>query len=92
MSIKEKMKEITRSVKKIASEFKPEKVILFGSFAYGKPKADSDVDLAVIKKSRKDFYQRNAEARLIVSDSSLPMDIFVFTPEEFNQKKQLIHL
>ena len=32
----------------VAREFRPEKIILFGSYAYGKPTPDSDVDLLVI--------------------------------------------
>jgi hypothetical protein len=32
----------------VAREFKPEKIILFGSHACGKPTKDSDVDLVVI--------------------------------------------
>ncbi len=33
---------------KIAREFQPERIILFGSYAYGKPRPDSDVDLLVV--------------------------------------------
>ena len=32
----------------IAREFRPERIVLFGSYAYGKPSTDSDVDLLVI--------------------------------------------
>ena len=35
---------------KIAKEFQPEKIILFGSYAWGKPTEDSDVDLCIIKE------------------------------------------
>lgn len=41
-------REIERLCQKIACEFHPEKIILFGSHAYGKPQLDSDVDLLVI--------------------------------------------
>ena len=33
---------------RIAREFQPERIILFGSYAYGKPRPDSDVDLLVV--------------------------------------------
>ena len=36
----------------IAREFKPEKIILFGSYAYGRPSEDSDVDLLVVMRHR----------------------------------------
>jgi predicted nucleotidyltransferase len=35
-------------VKRIAEKFQPEKIILFGSYAYGQPKLESDVDLLVV--------------------------------------------
>ncbi len=40
--------DISRLSEKIVTEFQPERVILFGSHAYGKPGPDSDVDLLVI--------------------------------------------
>ncbi|MFQ5628797.1 MAG: nucleotidyltransferase domain-containing protein [bacterium] len=40
--------KIRRLVDKIVSELSPEKVILFGSYAYGKASEDSDIDLLVI--------------------------------------------
>lgn len=46
-------KEIKRITKQIVKNYNPEKIILFGSFAYGKPKPSSDIDLLIIKKSRK---------------------------------------
>ena len=47
------MNRITRSyirkyAAQIARQFRPEKIILFGSYAYGEPTEDSDVDLLVI--------------------------------------------
>jgi predicted nucleotidyltransferase len=38
-------------VQRIVARFQPEKIILFGSYAYGRPHADSDVDLLVIMES-----------------------------------------
>ena len=37
---------------RIAQEFRPERIILFGSYAYGEPTEDSDVDLLVIMPFR----------------------------------------
>ena len=45
-----KEKEIKKIAEKIAKEYKPEKIILFGSYAWGKPGPNSDVDLFVVKK------------------------------------------
>src|SRR5450759_4760600 len=43
---------IRRFARRIAERFKPDKIILFGSYAYGKPHAESDVDLLVIMRTR----------------------------------------
>src|SRR6266481_8277125 len=43
---------IRRFARRIAERFQPEKIILFGSYAYGKPHNESDVDLLVIMRTR----------------------------------------
>ena len=65
---------------KIAKEFSPEKIILFGSYAWGKPNKDSDVDLCVIKNVE----NTRALARDIssaVDPRPFPMDVVVFRPK-----------
>jgi predicted nucleotidyltransferase len=42
------MRAIHAVAEQIAARFQPEKIILFGSYAYGQPKAESDVDLLVV--------------------------------------------
>jgi predicted nucleotidyltransferase len=46
------MSAIRRFARQIAERFRPEQIILFGSYAYGNPHADSDVDLLVIMPAR----------------------------------------
>ena len=46
------MNEIRAFARRIAAEFKPRRIILFGSYAYGTPTEDSDVDLLVIMPYR----------------------------------------
>ncbi len=43
---------IRRYARRVAEHFQPEKIILFGSYAYGTPHADSDVDILVIMPAR----------------------------------------
>ena len=81
MSVK---KEITKIVDQIAKNYKPEKIIIFGSFAYGKPKENSDVDLVVIKKTKKRFIKRLFEVCQYVK-SRLGTDILVYTPKEWKE-------
>ena len=43
---------IRRFARRIAERFQPDKIILFGSYAYGKPHEESDVDLLVIMRTK----------------------------------------
>lgn len=38
-------------VRRLVAEYQPEKIILFGSYAYGQPHADSDLDMLIIKET-----------------------------------------
>lgn len=82
--VRGKLQEISQ---RIVNQFHPEKIILFGSYAWGNPGPDSDVDLFIVKKT--DVSTREI-ARAI--DASLwgvmiPIDIIVSTPE--NVKRRL---
>lgn len=59
----------------------PQAIILFGSAARGNLHPDSDIDLLLIQRTNKPFFQRMLEARLAVR-SSAPLDILVITPKE----------
>ena len=75
----------------VAREFKPEKIILFGSYAYGKPTKDSDVDLVVIMPFRGRDTKMMVKIRTRV-EAPFPMDMLVWKPgkysrmESFNQE------
>jgi len=75
-------KQINAVVQKIVQEFNPEKVILFGSYAYGKPTVDSDVDLLVVMESDERPAKRTARVISAVHGKTFPMDLLVRTPEE----------
>ena len=70
----------------IVREYKPEKVILFGSYAWGKPHKDSDLDLFVVKKTRKKKIHRGIEVQRLLQKVRIPMDILVYTPQELNHQ------
>jgi predicted nucleotidyltransferase len=83
------LNDIQALADKIAREFHPEKIILFGSYAHGTPTPDSDVDLLVImKRDGKTPYQQAAEIYM-KRPSTFPVDILVRTPEEFEQRLQM---
>ncbi len=64
--------------------YKPEKIILFGSHARGSSDAYSDIDLVVIKKTKKPFLDRIKEVIKIIKPN-FSIDILVYTPEEFSE-------
>jgi uncharacterized protein len=70
---------IRRFAREVAEQFDPEKIILFGSHAYGKPNADSDVDILVVMPARNQLDQA-FKIRLAVA-APFPMDLIVRTPK-----------
>ena len=83
-----KQKDIQTMVKKIVEDYKPEKIYLFGSFVWGKLTFDSDVDLFIIKQTKKDRPSRYKEVSNII-DWRIPVDILVYTPEEVKKRLYL---
>lgn len=80
-------KQINAVVRRIVQEFNPEKVILFGSYAYGKPTADSDVDLLVVMESNERPAKRTARVLGAILDvKTFPMDLLVRTPQELENR------
>jgi predicted nucleotidyltransferase len=69
---------IRRFARRVAERFEPEQVILFGSYAYGTPHADSDVDILVVMPARNQLDQ--AVKIELACDPPFPLDIIVRTP------------
>jgi predicted nucleotidyltransferase len=79
-------------VEAIKAKYAPEKIILYGSFAYGVPDANSDIDLLIIKKTSERPLDRMALVHRIVDirDSSYPsFSPLVLTPEEVKQRLEI---
>jgi predicted nucleotidyltransferase len=70
---------------RIGREFRPRRVILFGSHAYGRPTADSDVDLLVIMPVRGNPVEKAVEIRRRVRPA-FPADFLVRTPSEVRRR------
>jgi predicted nucleotidyltransferase len=86
-----KFKRVTRRqihavVQKIVDEFNPEKIILFGSYAYGKPNIDSDVDMLVVMESDERPAPRTSRVIRAVHGKTFPMDLLVRTPAEIQHR------
>ncbi|MCX6799999.1 MAG: nucleotidyltransferase domain-containing protein [Candidatus Falkowbacteria bacterium] len=76
--------DLNKLKKQIIQDYKPEKIILFGSLAWGKAHKDSDIDLFIIKKTTKRFGARIDEVNLLANKAKIlsPKDILVFAPAE----------
>jgi predicted nucleotidyltransferase len=80
------MRVIRNFARCVAERFEPEKIILFGSYAYGKPHADSDVDILVVMPARNELDQM---ARIdLTCESCFPLDILVRTPANLRWRLQ----
>jgi predicted nucleotidyltransferase len=84
---KEIKKEIKELVEKIKKAKKIKKIYLFGSYAYGVPTEDSDIDLCILSEEDKRKIEILSEIREKIGFSyNHPLDIIVYNPKEFYQR------
>lgn len=76
-------------VRRIVSQFHPEKIILFGSHARGDAGPDSDVDLLIVMPYLGSRREKQVEIRLALKEIRIPKDIVVTAPEEFLWRKEV---
>jgi predicted nucleotidyltransferase len=81
--------EIIRElISRIALQFQPRQIILFGSYAYGKPRPESDVDLLIVM----DTQLRETEQALRIRQYVNPLfgvDILVYAPARLKERLEL---
>jgi len=77
-------REILRFVDQVAELFRPEKIILFGSYANGTPTFDSDVDILVVKHHRGPGHETATRIRGAIP-REFPMDLIVRSPAELRR-------
>jgi len=75
-------------VRQIAEKFKPNKIILFGSYAYGKPTQISDVDLLVVMDSSIKENQLSVTIRKAI-DYHFGLDLIVKTPKSLSSRIEM---
>jgi predicted nucleotidyltransferase len=77
-------KQIDRLCREIAREFNPDKIILFGSRAYGKPRPESDVDLLIVMPYEGSPFKQAGVIinHLINTVGIVPIDLLVRTSKE----------
>ncbi len=77
--------DIEEFARRIAETSKPERIILFGSYAYGNPTGDSDVDMLVILPFEGKSWRKASEIRQTVR-AGFPLDLIVRTPEQLAER------
>lgn len=83
-------REIKKWCDKVASEFRPEQIIIFGSYAYGTPTEDSDVDVLIVMplaRGHRDVQQAAAIRERV--PAAFPMDVIVRSPQQIARRLAL---
>ena len=79
--------DIDEVVNIIVTNIRPDKIVLFGSYAYGNPNEDSDLDLLIIKDMQEEKHKRGREIRKYLRDTKIPMDLLVYTNDEIEEMR-----
>ena len=83
-----KRSKIRAYCKAIAREFRPQKIVLFGSYAHGNPTESSDVDLLVIMPRTRDRGERMSVRILQAIPRDFPLDLLVRTPSDVAKRRR----
>lgn len=82
---------IQQLVRRLVEGYQPERIILFGSLAYGEPDEDSDIDILIVKETAETPLERRVRVRRLVSDPQrrIPFSPLVLTASELRQRLTL---
>jgi predicted nucleotidyltransferase len=82
---------ISRLVERLKEAYQPERIILYGSYAYGNPDEGSDIDLLIVKDTDQRPIDRRITVRRLVSDirRKIPFSSLVVTPEEISERLEI---
>lgn len=89
MTKKTAEREIQKITRQIVAEFKPEKIILFGSYAWGKPTKDSDLDLFIVKKTNLSTRELAIQIDGSLFPREMPIDLIVYTPDQIKKRQEV---
>ena len=82
------MRQIRALARQIAAEFRPEKIVLFGSHAAGTAIEDSDVDLLVMLRFRGDRVRQSVAIQLKLRPR-FPVDLIIRSPQEVRRRLKM---
>lgn len=88
VKIEEILKEI---VEKLKVEYRPIKIILYGSYAHGNPKDDSDIDLFILKDTNERRVERFVQVKRVIYNPNrkIPISPLIYSPEELNERLRI---
>ncbi len=75
--------DIKKQIVDALKPLKPEKIILFGSYAYGMPNENSDLDICVVRKDYQNKWQEKVKIRELLNNIRMPIDILNPKADEF---------
>ena len=81
--LKLELKNLAAKIKKITPA---SKIYLFGSYAYGTPTDDSDIDLCILTDENRRKLEILREIRRNIGDVNYPLDILIYKTDEFNER------
>ena len=88
MISKYELEHIKEDIIRGLNSLNPEKIILFGSYAYGEPNENSDLDICIVQKEYKNKWESKAKIRDLLDNIKMPIDILNPKVEEYNFYKK----
>ena len=83
--------QISEVIDLLVRRFSPEKIILFGSYASGTAREDSDVDLLVVAETDLPTHDRFPTIRRVLAGFPAAFDVFWKTPEEYRRWRNVVN-
>ncbi len=90
MTEAEIMHALDEMVQRIVGRFHPDRIILFGSHAKGISTDDSDLDLLIVMSVEGSRRGKANEIDLALADRTIPIDVIVVTPDQFERQRDMI--
>jgi predicted nucleotidyltransferase len=91
MEKEEVKKLLSEVVEKLISKYKPLSIILYGSYAYGNPTEDSDIDLLILKKTNKRRVDRFIQVKKIIynPNNKIPISPLIYNLKELEERLRI---
>ncbi|HKL21053.1 MAG TPA: nucleotidyltransferase domain-containing protein [Tichowtungia sp.] len=81
-------RQVFTCAREVAEKFRPERIVLFGSYAYGQPTEDSDIDLLVVMNHEGSAVEQAAKIRSSIH-SLFPIDVLVRSSRKIKDRLEM---